>query len=138
MSETRTLASHPVHLGSGAAAVPQPAFTGMDWYEGYVARHGGDGAEGRLVSSHAFSESWDSWEMHPSGDELVYLIRGKATMLQEGADGEVARVRLEAGQYAINPAGVWHTMDLESGEAEALFITSGLGTAHRPREKLPL
>ena len=39
---------------------------------------------------------------------------------------------LEAGQYAINDAGTWHTADVES-EATALFITAGLGTQHRSR-----
>jgi len=41
-------------------------------------------------------------------------------------------VLLNAGQYAINAPGVWHTADV-SGKATALFITAGMGTQHRPR-----
>lgn len=123
---------HPLHLGLGAVAVPQPEFTGVDWYDGYIARHGADGAEGRLVAQHSFTASWDSWEMHPAGDEVVLCLAGRITLHQEFPDGRTAEVQLEAGEYAINPPGVWHTADI-AGAATALFITAGLGTEHRPR-----
>jgi quercetin dioxygenase-like cupin family protein len=125
--------THPLHLGLGATAIPQPEMTGgMDWYEGYGARHGGDGAEGRLVSMYRFTESWDMWEMHPAGDEVVLCTAGAMTLHQEHADGSTAVVTIGPGEYAINPPGTWHTADVE-GEATALFITAGLGTEHRPR-----
>ena len=40
------LFTHPIHLGLGAKALAQPAFTGMEWYEAYSVRHAADGAEG--------------------------------------------------------------------------------------------
>ena len=129
----RNLATFPLHLGLGATAVPQPAMTGgMDWYGGYGERHGGDGAEGRLVSMHRFTESWDSWEMHPLGDEVVVCISGQLTLHQEFPDGATVSVSIGPGVYGINPPGVWHTADVDS-EATALFITAGLGTEVRPR-----
>jgi quercetin dioxygenase-like cupin family protein len=129
----KSLAAYPLHLGPGATAVPQPEFTGaMEWYEAYGARHDGDGKEGRLVSTFRFTESWDSWEMHPVGDEVVYCISGAMTLHQEFPDGRRETVTIAAGEYAINPPGVWHTADIAGG-AEALFITAGLGTEHRPR-----
>ncbi|MBX9795331.1 cupin [Sphingomonas sp.] len=124
--------THPAHLGLGATARPQPAFTGMDWYADYVARTAGDGAEGRLVSLYRFTESWDSWEMHPEGDELVLCVAGSLTLHQEMADGTRATVPLGMGDYAVNPPGAWHTADV-AAEATALFITAGRGTQHRPR-----
>lgn len=125
--------SHPVHLGLGASAEIEPQFTGsMDWYAAYVHRHGDDGAEGRLVSMHSFTASWDMWEMHPQGSEVVLCTAGSITLHQENADGSVATVTLGPGQYAINEPGVWHTADVED-EATALFITAGLGTQHRQR-----
>jgi hypothetical protein len=127
------LDTHPIHIGLGARAVPQPAFTGMAWYGDYVARHAADGAEGRLVSAYDFTESWDSWEMHPAGDEVVFLMRGEVVLHQELADGTTAEIRLVAGEYGVIPPGAWHTMDLVSAEASMLFITAGLGTEHRPR-----
>lgn len=127
------LDAHPLHLGLGATAVAQPAFCGgMDWYEAYGARHRADGREGRLVSRYRFTADWDSWEMHPEGDEVVLCLAGAMVLHQEFPDGVSTNVRLEAGEYAINPPGVWHTADVEH-EADALFITAGLGTLLRPR-----
>ena len=132
MPEARALDRFPLHLGLDASAVPQPEMAGMEWYEAYADRHGGDGAEGRLVSMHTFGESWTSWEMHPAGAEVVVCTAGEITLIRKTADGTQDRVTLRAGDYAINPPGVWHTADVDSS-ATALFITSGLGTEHKPR-----
>lgn len=126
------LAEHFIHLGLGATAEVQPPFSGMDWYAGYGERHGGDGAEGRLVSMYSFSESWDSWEMHPRGEEVVVCTEGEMTLTQEFPDGRTQQVTLKPGEYAINPRGVWHTADV-AHKATAMFITAGEGTEHRPR-----
>ena len=132
MAEARKLAEHPIHLGLGATASAQPPFTGMEWYADYGARNAADGVEGRLVSMHTFAQSWDSWEMHPSGHEVVVCTTGEIVLIQEYPDGRTDRVTLRAGEYAINEPGVWHTADVAS-EATALFITAGEGTEHRPR-----
>lgn len=126
------LSRTPLHLGLGASAVVEPVFTGMEWYAGYVARHAADGPEGRLVSLYTFAESWDSWECHPVGAEVVVCTAGAITLHQEYPDGRVETVALAPGQCVINPPGVWHTADV-AGEATALFITAGEGTMHRPR-----
>jgi mannose-6-phosphate isomerase-like protein (cupin superfamily) len=126
------LQTHPVHLGLGATAVPQPEFTGIDWYLSYGARHAADGAEGRLVSMFRFMESWDTWEMHPAGDEVVICVSGAMTLHQEHRDGSTAVVTIGPGEYAINPPGTWHTADV-AGAATGIFITAGLGTETRPR-----
>ena len=99
------LLENPLHLGLGATAVPQPPFTGMDWYQGYGERHDVDGAEGRLVSMYRFTESWGSWEMHPLGDEVVLCLSGQMTLHQEHADGSTAAVTIGPHEYAINPPG---------------------------------
>ena len=133
MGGGRDLGRHPVHLGLGATAQVEPLFTGeMAWYADYSARHEADGAEGRLVVLHTFSASWDVWEMHPNGHELVVCTAGSITLLQEQPDGRVVSIDLAAGAYAINDPGVWHTADVEV-EASVLFVTAGLGTEHRPR-----
>ncbi len=127
------LSRHPVHLGRGASACREPEFTGLDWYAAYGARHAADGAEGRLVSMHTFDASWDSWEVHPRGSEVVICTAGELTLVQE-IDGEQVRTTLRAGEYAINAPGVWHTADVE-GSATAVFITAGLGTEIRERRR---
>lgn len=123
---------HPLHLGLGAKAVSEPEFTGGPWYAAYEDRHAADGAEGRLVTQFSFTEPWDSWEMHPAGDEVVLCLAGTIRLTQEFPDGRIATVTLAPNDYAINPPGVWHTADVEA-EATALFITAGAGTQHRPR-----
>ncbi|WP_129793071.1 cupin domain-containing protein [Sphingosinicella sp. CPCC 101087] len=128
------LATHPIHLGLGATAVVEPPLGGMEWFAAYGERHAGDGAEGRLVTQYSFSESWTTWEVHPNGAEVVLCIAGRATLIQQFPGGEEARVTLGPGDYAVNPAGVWHTADVEPGvEATCIFITAGQGTDHRPR-----
>ena len=131
----RPLEAHPIHLGRGGTAVPQPEFPRdervMQWYENYGARHAEDGEEGRLVSCYRFTESWSGWEMHPAGAEVVVCVDGSMTLIQE-IGGEEVRTPLSPGEYAINPPGVWHTADI-AGEATGLFITAGEGTLHRPR-----
>lgn len=126
------LRTNPIHLGLGARAEAQPAFTGMEWYEAYAARTAADGAEGRLVSLHDFAASWASWEMHPSGEEVVVCLSGEMTLVQELEGGSTRSIALQAGEYAINPAGVWHTADV-SAPVTALFITAGQGTLNRGR-----
>ena len=129
---TPKLAEQFIHLGLGATAVPQPPFTGMEWYGGYVNRHGDDGAEGRLVSQYTFTEDWPSWEMHPKGSEVVICTEGAMLLTQEFPDGRIEKTALKQGEYAINPSGVWHIADVED-HASAIFITAGEDTQHRPR-----
>lgn len=127
------LADFPVHLGLGASAVPLPRFTGDPaWYQAYTGAHAADGAEARLVSLHSFSGDWDVCEMHPHGAELVVCVSGAITVIQQAPDGAETRIALAAGDYAINPPGVWHTADV-AAEATVLFITAGIGTEHRMR-----
>ena len=132
MAKVRRLAENWVHLGLGATAVPQPPFDGMEWYQAYGNRHAADGREGRLVSQHTFTDGWPTWEMHPLGDEVVVCTSGEMVLRQEFPDGRQDEVTLRAGDYAINPPGVWHIADIET-EATAVFITAGEGTQHRPR-----
>jgi mannose-6-phosphate isomerase-like protein (cupin superfamily) len=127
-----SLFTHPIHLGLGATALVQPEFTGMEWYADYVARYPFDGTEGRLVSMYIFTDDWDSWEMHPSGAEIVACVAGAMTIHQEMADGTKATVELGPGDYAINPPGAWHTADVAES-ATAVFVTAGWGTEHKPR-----
>ena len=94
-----------LHLGLGATTIPQPPFTGMQWYEDYTSRHEADGREGRLVSMYTFTESWSSWEMHPEGSEMVLCTAGEITVIQE-IDGEPVRTTLQPGEYAINQAAL--------------------------------
>jgi mannose-6-phosphate isomerase-like protein (cupin superfamily) len=126
------LEEFPVHLGLGATVGRQPRFTGaMGWYEEYGRRTASDGINGRLVTMHTFDRPWDSWEVHPAGEELVVCIAGSLTLFQESESG-TRSVTLGPGEAAVNPAGVWHTADVD-GTATAIFVTAGMNTENRPR-----
>lgn len=133
---SHNLEINPIHLGHGASAIPQPAFPrderAMQWYMDYGERHADDGAEGRLVSLFRFTEDWPGWEVHPNGAEVVVCLEGELELIQEMADGSHASTVLAAGEYAINPPGVWHTANIKR-ETKGLFITAGVGTQGRPR-----
>ena len=123
-----------VHLGLGATTLPLPRHTGdMGWYEEYGTRHADDGAEGRLVSMHAFDADWTEWEMHPLGSELVLCVSGTVTLHQQHPDGSTTTVTIAANQAVVNEPGVWHTADVVEGPATVLFVTAGAGTQHRAR-----
>jgi mannose-6-phosphate isomerase-like protein (cupin superfamily) len=90
-----------------------------------------DGAEGRLVMIFDGDGPGDHWESHPAGDEVVVCLSGAVTVVRD-TDGMLTQVRLGPGQATVNPAGVWHTVDLD-GPGRILTITAGAGTGHRPR-----
>lgn len=123
---------NPLHLGLGATAVVEPTFTGLpEWDEEYSKRHVDDDAEGRLVSMHTCTKSWNSWKRHPHRHEVVLVTSGSITLVQE-VEGKNIETTLTAGQASINPPGVWHTANVES-KCTILFITAGKGTENRPR-----
>ena len=105
---------------------------GLTWYQRYGERHGSEGVEGRLVSMYTFTEDWDSWEVHPLGDELVVCLDGELVLHQE-IDGKTTTVTLGPGDAVVNKPGTWHTADVTQGPARAFFITAGMGTEHRSR-----
>jgi len=83
-----------------------------------------------LVSTHEFDEDWTTWEIHPSGDEIVVLLSGAATLVLRRSDGDV-RIQLAGpGAYVVVPRNTWHTARV-SGTTRMLFITPGQGTENR-------
>jgi quercetin dioxygenase-like cupin family protein len=128
------LTNRPIHLSRDGAASSEPPFDDPAWFDAYDVRHGGDIAGARLVTQFRFTESWASWELHPKGDEIVLCTEGTITLLQQSANGHEERITLCAGEYALNPQGVWHTADIAPGAvASCVFITPGEGTEHRQR-----
>lgn len=87
---------------------------------------------GRLLSLFAFEGAWDSWEVHPNGDEVVLLLEGAAEMKLERPDGAIETVRLDRpGCFVLIERGTWHTASGD-GPTRMLFVTDGEGTEHRP------
>jgi mannose-6-phosphate isomerase-like protein (cupin superfamily) len=86
--------------------------------------------KGRLLSTLSMGADWTNWEMHPAGDEILFMLEGKATFVLELSDG-LKEVALGAGRLLVIPQGVWHTAKV-SEPARLLAITAGSGSQHRP------
>ena len=69
-------------------------------------------------------------EMHPDGDELLYLISGRVDVILE-EDGSETLLELRPGQGLVVPKGVWHRVKLRE-PSQLLHITPGPGGEHRP------
>ncbi|WP_026313956.1 cupin domain-containing protein [Actinomadura flavalba] len=135
-SDTLDLRTTPVHLGRGSTARSVEGFAWEpDVLRAYSAAVAADGAEGRMVMIFDGDGPGEHWESHPAGDELVVCLSGSATVTRD-RDGVPERVLLGPGEATVNPAGVWHAVDL-NGPTSLLTITAGLGTDHRPRTGAP-
>lgn len=68
-------------------------------------------------------------EMHPDGDELLFVLSGKVDVLLE-EDGMERAVEVAPGQALVVPRGVWHRVILRE-PSQLLAITPGPGGEHR-------
>lgn len=83
-----------------------------------------------LIAEFTLNGDADHWEIHPQGDEFIYLLEGAATVILRPGDGRENTIPLTApGDYTVVPKGVWHSIRCP-GSARALFITPGEGTDH--------
>ena len=131
MGEPFDLTQTFVHLGLGSKATLLADFSwSREYLDAYRERFASEGGEGRLVCLLPQEASWDSWERHPAGEELVVLISGRIDLVQE-LDGAEHVVELRPGQAVVNPPNVWHTARVHE-PGLALFITPGEGTEGRP------
>jgi uncharacterized cupin superfamily protein len=90
----------------------------------------GDFKGKRLISHYIFEQDWDSWEMHPAGEEFVCLLSGQVDFVLE-QDGIERTMSLNAiGDYILVPRGTWHTARVHT-PSSMLFVTPGERTQHR-------
>ncbi len=69
-------------------------------------------------------------EMHPDGDELLYLVSGAITVTLELSDG-TTQVGLAAGDAVVVPQGVWHNVGARE-PSQLIHITPGPNGTARP------
>ena len=92
----------------------------------------GDFKGKRLISHFTFDKDWETWEMHPAGEELVCLLSGQVDLIL-AQDGVEKTVQLStSGSYVLVPRGTWHTARVHT-PSSMLFITPGEGTQNRSR-----
>src|SRR5688500_9917079 len=57
--------------------------------------------ENWLITEFSFEEDWKSWEMHPNGEEIVYLLSGAMDLiLKKGENRQTIELR-EKGLIVI-------------------------------------
>ncbi|WP_377355106.1 cupin domain-containing protein [Phenylobacterium terrae] len=72
----------------------------------------------------------DHWEIHPGGDEILYVLEGRLLAVIEH-DGRPEEAVIAAGQGFVMPRASWHRLKvLEPGRL--LFFTPTQGIALRP------
>jgi uncharacterized glyoxalase superfamily protein PhnB len=69
-------------------------------------------------------------EMHPDGDELLYLVAGSVDVILE-EDGAEHSVELKPGQALVVPRGIWHRVALRE-PSHLVYVTPGPNARHRP------
>ena len=96
-----------------------------------------DGFKGHaLFSKHEFDKPWATWEVHPQGDEIVYLLYGDTDLVLwiEGRE-QVVRVS-RPGTYIVVLKGTWHTARPRR-RTGMLFLTPGEGTRNAEAPPTP-
>ena len=126
----------PLHISSiGKNSDPAVILESFNFdgsaFEHYMERYCTEDQPGRIMMIELSPTSWDSWERHTQGEEIVVVLSGTGEFIQE-IDGNEYRLPVKAGNAIINPAGVWHTADIKT-PINALYITPCPGTEHKPR-----
>jgi mannose-6-phosphate isomerase-like protein (cupin superfamily) len=86
--------------------------------------------ESWLVTEFYFDEDWKTWEMHPHGEEIVYLLSGAIDLILE-RDGKRETLELREKGVTVVGRGVWHTAKVLR-PANLLVVTHGRETQVRP------
>jgi mannose-6-phosphate isomerase-like protein (cupin superfamily) len=78
-------------------------------------------------------------EMHPDGDEFLYVVSGTMNLILDDGDeraaGAETSVLLRAGDAYVVPRGTWHR--IEAVEPSYLIhVTPGPNGGYRPRTAL--
>ncbi|MEM9624304.1 MAG: cupin domain-containing protein [Pseudomonadota bacterium] len=122
------LAAQPVIMQPTGEAVPKPfspSFfaeleTDFPDFQGHT-----------LVMTSTYEEAWSTWEIHPHGDELVYLLEGDIDFVLHTDEGDVTLRVNEPGSYVVVPRNTWHTARPRT-RTRMLFVTPGEGTRNQP------
>jgi mannose-6-phosphate isomerase-like protein (cupin superfamily) len=75
-------------------------------------------------------------EVHPDGDEFLYLVSGAMELILDDGDetaaGVETKVPLGSGDAYVVPRGVWHRLEAVD-PSYLIHVTPGPNGGHRPR-----
>jgi uncharacterized cupin superfamily protein len=86
-------------------------------------------ADHLLISSYTFDADWPTWEVHPAGDELVFLVSGDVDLVLAKEGGDETLRMTEPGTFVVVPKDTWHTARIHK-HSVMMFITPGEGTVN--------
>lgn len=116
-----------VSLGAGGAL---QTFEGGDAFWNLSAEKFDEIGKSWLITEFEFTEDWQTWEMHPHGEEIVYLLSG-AMDLTLDRDGDLQTLELRGKGLIIIPRHTWHTAKVLE-PSKMLVITFGKDTQVKP------
>jgi uncharacterized cupin superfamily protein len=128
MSKLFSISSTYVVMNENGSAIPVPV--SATFFED-LEQQFGDFKGKLLISHYTFNQDWNTWEMHPSGDEFVCLLSGQVEFILDQDSGETKVQMSKPGEFTIVPQGVWHTAKVHA-PSSMLFVTPGEGTQNRP------
>lgn len=131
MSQTTAFDLSATYLRLRPDASVEPLAVDNTFWQRISSGQLGDFHNEFLVAGGNYDKDWPMWEMHPNGDEVVYLLAGSATFVLQHAQGTVSVELKKPGEYLIVPKGTWHTAKFREA-TQMLFVTPGEGTQHRP------
>ena len=68
-------------------------------------------------------------EMHPDGDELLYLVSGRVRIVFP--DDPVDDIDVSPGDGLVVPKGMWHRVDILE-PSQIVYLTPGPNNEYRP------
>jgi mannose-6-phosphate isomerase-like protein (cupin superfamily) len=68
-------------------------------------------------------------EMHPDGDEILYLISGRANVVF--LDSPEEDIEMQPGDGLVVPKGMWHRVDILE-PCQIVYVTPGPNNEYRP------
>ncbi len=116
-----------VSLGADGAI---QAFEGGDAFWNLAGEKLDEIGQNWLITEFDFVEDWNTWEMHPNGEEIVYLLSG-AMDLTLDKEGDLQTLELRSKGLVIIPRNTWHTAKVLE-PSKMLVITFGKDTQVKP------
>ena len=71
-------------------------------------------------------------EMHPDGDEVLFLMSGRVTVTLE--TDPIEKLEMAPGDGLVVPKGVWHTVDIIE-PSQIVYVTPGPNNRFRTIDK---
>jgi quercetin dioxygenase-like cupin family protein len=88
--------------------------------------------ENWLITEFYFDADWQTWEKHPHGEEIVYLLSGAMDLILETGDFRQV-IELRGKGLVVVPRDTWHTAKVFA-PSNVLVITHGKETQIRQAE----